>query len=488
MSDAITGLTMAELVDKLADGSTTSVEATNSYLDRIERHDKAVKAYVTVDREGALEQAEAADKARASGSTAPLLGVPVALKDIILQKGVRATCSSRMLENYVAPYDAFVTKQLREAGAVFLGKLNMDEFAMGSSCETSFFGPSRNPWNLTKTPGGSSGGSSAAVSADLAAASLGTDTGGSIRQPAAFCGIVGMKPTYGRISRFGAIAFASSLDQIGPMTKDVTDAALMMNVVAGHDVHDSTSADEPVPDHGAELDRGVSGMTLGVPKEYFVDGTEPGVRSALDGAIKRLEGEGATIREISLPYTSYGIPCYYVLAPAEASSNLARYDGVRYGYRAEEAKDLLSMYSRTRAEGFGPEVKRRIMLGTYALSSGYYDAYYLKGQKVRTLIAKDFAEAFKEVDAIVTPTSPTTAFGLGEKADDQLTMYLSDIFTINANLAGIPGLSVPCGFDDDGLPVGLQLMGRPFAEPTLLRVAKVVESTSGVIGKKPSIA
>ncbi len=488
MTDSITGLTLAELAGKLADGSVTSVEATSTYLARIEALEPKVGAFVTIDRDGALAQAEHADAARADGHTAPLLGVPLALKDLIQQKGVRTTCSSKMLENFVAPYDAFVTAKLREAGVVFLGKLNMDEFAMGSSCETSYFGPTRNPWDLSKIPGGSSGGSAAAVSADLCAAALGSDTGGSIRQPASLCGIVGMKPTYGRVSRFGLVAFASSLDQIGPMTKDVTDAALMMNVIAGHDPMDSTSADAPVSDHTAELDKGVQGMTLGVPKEYFVEGTDPDVRASIDAAVARLEKEGAAIREISLPHTAYGVPTYYVLAPAEASSNLARYDGVKFGYRAEGAEDLLSMYTRTRAEGFGAEVKRRIMLGTYALSSGYYDAYYLKGQKVRTLIARDFANAFNDVDAIVTPTSPTTAFGIGEKTDDPLTMYLSDIFTINANMAGIPGISVPCGFDGAGLPVGLQIMGRPFGESTLLRVAKAVEASSGVVGKKPPIA
>jgi aspartyl-tRNA(Asn)/glutamyl-tRNA(Gln) amidotransferase subunit A len=488
MTDPITPLTVGELSARLADGSVTSVAATTAYLARIDAIDPTLNSYVTVDRDGAMARAEAADLARKEGETGPLLGVPVALKDLIQQEGVRTTCASKMLENFVAPYDAFVTKKLKEAGAVLLGKTNMDEFAMGSSCETSHFGPTKNPWDIGKIPGGSSGGSAAAVSADLCGAALGSDTGGSIRQPAALCGVVGLKPTYGRVSRFGLVAFASSLDQIGPMTKDVTDAALLMNAIAGHDPMDTTSADIEAIDYTADLDRGVAGLTVGVPKEYFVDGTDPSVAASVRGAIERLEKSGATIREISLPHTKYGVPAYYVLAPAEASSNLARYDGVKYGYRADNPTDLADMYNRSRWEGFGMEVKRRIMLGTYALSSGYYDAYYLKAQKVRTLIAKDFADAFETVDVIATPTSPTGAFGIGEKTDDPLTMYLSDIFTINCNLAGIPGLSVPCGFDTAGLPVGLQLLGRNFDEKTLLRVARGVEKDAGVLGRKPPVA
>ena len=369
---------------------------------------------------------------------------------------------------------------------MILGKTNMDEFAMGSSCETSHFGPTKNPWDLDKIPGGSSGGSAAAVAADLCAGALGSDTGGSIRQPAALTGVVGLKPTYGRVSRFGLVAFASSLDQIGPMTKDIRDAAILMNTIAGHDDMDSTSANEEVSDYTADLEKGVDGLVVGVPKEFFAEGLDKEIETSVRTAIGWLEKEGATIKEISLPHTRYGVPTYYVIAPAEASSNLARYDGVKYGLRADDAKDLHGMYTKTRKEGFGPEVKRRIMLGTYALSAGYYDAYYLKAQKVRTVIRDDYLTAFKDVDIIATPTTPTAAFGIGEKTDDPLTMYLSDIMTINANLAGIPGLSVPCGFTNTGLPVGLQLLGRYFEESTLLTAGYLVEQNAGALSKKPA--
>ncbi len=478
-------LTIHELSDKLSSGETTSENAVQAYLDRIAVVDPKVNSYVTVAAEEALRQAREADNKRSEGEGGRLLGVPVALKDLIATKGIRTTCSSKILDNFIPPYDAFVTKKLREAGAVILGKTNMDEFAMGSSTETSHHGITRNPWNLETIPGGSSGGSAAAVAADLCAGSFGSDTGGSIRQPAALCGIVGMKPTYGRVSRFGLIAFASSLDQIGPMTKDVEDCAILMNVVAGHDSMDSTCANVPVADYTANLGKGVKGMKIGVPDEYFVDGMDPEVEKLVRDSIAVLEGEGAEIIPISLPHTKYGAPAYYVIAPAEASSNLARYDGVKYGFRAETDGDLNEMYSATRMEGFGTEVKRRIMLGTYALSSGYYDAYYLKAQKARTLIKNDFVEAFKNVDVIVTPTTPSPAFGIGEKTDDPLQMYLSDIFTINCNLAGIPGLSTPCGFSGNGLPVGLQVLGNYFEESTLLQVAQVVESKMYANANKP---
>lgn len=485
MSD-LCRLAIHELSGLLSSGETTSVSATEAYLSRIAAVDEKINAYVTVDREGAIAQAHDADERRANGENHPLLGVPLGLKDLIATKGVKTTCSSAILGNFVAPYDAFVTRKLKDAGAVILGKTNMDEFAMGSSCETSAFGPTKNPWDLSKTPGGSSGGSAAAVAADLCSGALGSDTGGSIRQPAALTGVVGLKPTYGRVSRFGLVAFASSLDQIGPMTKDVKDAAILMNTIAGHDDMDSTSANEKVPDYTADLEKGVDGLTVGVPKEFFAEGLEKEVEVLVHQAIGWLEGAGATIREISLPHTRYGVPTYYVIAPAEASSNLARYDGVKYGFRADDAKDLHNMYTKTRKEGFGQEVKRRIMLGTYALSAGYYDAYYLKAQKVRTVIRDDYIKAFGEVDIIATPTTPTAAFGLGEKTGDPLTMYLSDIMTINANLAGIPGLSVPCGFTKEGLPVGVQLLGRFFEEAALLTAGYMVERKAGIAHKKPT--
>ncbi len=480
-------LTIRELLNKLKASEITSEEVTKAYLDRISELDKKINSYVTVDVEGALEQAREADKKRSNGDEGALLGVPLALKDLIVTKGLRTTCSSKILENFVPPYDAFVTKKLKEAGAVIIGKTNMDEFAMGSSSETSYFGAVRNPWNTDKIPGGSSGGSAAAVSANLCAGALGSDTGGSIRQPAALCGVVGLKPTYGRVSRFGLVAFASSLDQIGPMTKDVEDAAILMNAIAGHDPMDSTCANEPMPDYTADINKGVKGLKIGIPEEYFTAGLDGEIEKSVRDNIKFLEDDGAKVVPVSLPHTKYGVPTYYVLAPAEASSNLARYDGVRYGFRNKDSEGLADMYKNTRKDGFGAEVKRRIMLGTYALSSGYYDAYYLKAQKVRTLIKNDFVTAFKKVDVIVTPTTPTAAFGIGEKTDDPLEMYLSDILTINANIAGIPGISVPCGFTADGLPIGLQALGAYFDEASLLRVAKVVEQKAGVLAENPSL-
>ncbi|MDH5678979.1 MAG: Asp-tRNA(Asn)/Glu-tRNA(Gln) amidotransferase subunit GatA, partial [Nitrospinota bacterium] len=438
--------TIHELVAAMEKGQVTSKEAVEAYLGRIAKVGPKLNAYITVDEEGARKAAVEADKRRAAGEATPLLGAPLAIKDLLATEGLRTTCGSKILDNFVPPYDSFAVARLKQAGAVILGKTNMDEFAMGSSNETSHYGPARNPWNTSKIPGGSSGGSAVAVAADLCAGALGSDTGGSIRQPASLCGIVGLKPTYGRVSRFGLVAFASSLDQIGPMTKDIRDAAILTSVISGHDPMDSTCSSEPLGDYLSGLEDGVEGMVVGVPDEYFIEGMDPEVEQKVREAINILEQKGATVRRISLPHTKYAVPTYYVIAPAEASSNLARYDGVKYGYRDMEAEGLSSMYCSTRNKGFGSEVKRRIMLGTYALSAGYYDAYYLKALKARTLIKRDFQEAFKDVSVIVAPTAPAAAFGLGERVDDPLKMYLSDIFTISANLAGIPGVSVPCGF------------------------------------------
>ena len=486
-ADDLCALTIHGLTAAMDRGETRSVEATQAYLDRISRIDPAINSYVTVDGDGALKSAAEADARRAKGEKGPLLGVPLAIKDLLATKGVRTTCGSRILDNFVPTYDAFVISKLKKAGAVILGKTNMDEFAMGSSNETSHFGPVKNPWDTTKIPGGSSGGSAAAVSADLCAGALGTDTGGSIRQPAAMCGIVGMKPTYGRVSRFGLVAFASSLDQVGPMTKDVRDAAILNGVISGYDPMDSTCVDRPVEDYTAGLEDGARGLTVGVPDEYFVDGMDLEVERLVREAIKALERNGAIIKRISLPHTKYAVPTYYVVAPAEASSNLARYDGVKYGYRDAQPGGLYSMYCGTRNKGFGSEVKRRIMLGTYALSAGYYDAYYLKALKTRGLIRKDFTDAFSDVSVIVAPTAPAAAFGLGEKVDDPLQMYLSDIFTISANLAGIPGVSVPCGFTGGGAPVGVQILGGVFEEAKTLRAARVIERETGITSEKPLI-
>jgi len=480
-------LTAHEARERLARGDITAIELVESVLGRIEAVEGSVHAYLSVNADGAREQAARIDKAREQGESAgPLSGIPIALKDIFCTKGVPTTCGSRILENFVPPYDATVVKRLSDAGAVLVGKTNMDEFAMGSSCENSAYGPTHNPWDLDRIPGGSSGGSAAAVAADECLAALGTDTGGSVRQPAANCGVVGMKPTYGRVSRYGVVAFASSLDQVGPITKDVTDCALLMDVIAGHDPCDSTSIPEKTPGYTAALEGGVSDLTIGVPREYFGEGTDPEVLRAVRDAIDSLQGLGAKTREVSLTSSPYAVAAYYLIATAEASSNLARYDGVKYGYRAGDVTDLMDMYVRTRSSGFGAEVKRRIMLGTYALSSGYYEAYYRKAQTVRTLIRKEFEESFRECDVLLTPVAPTAAFRLGEKVDDPLTMYLSDVFTIPVNLAGIPGLSLPCGFTGEGLPIGLQILARPLGEETIFRVAHAYEQAHDWHGRRPA--
>jgi aspartyl-tRNA(Asn)/glutamyl-tRNA(Gln) amidotransferase subunit A len=462
--------TISELAQALRRREVSSTELTRHFLTRIARFDGELNSYVTVTEEHALAAAQLADQQLAKGQGGALTGVPIAHKDIFCTLGVRTGCGSRMLDNFVAPYDATCVLRLREAGAVMLGKTNMDEFAMGSSNETSFYGPVRNPWDTKAVPGGSSGGSAAAVAARLAPGATGTDTGGSIRQPAALCGITGIKPTYGRVSRYGMIAFASSLDQAGPMTRTAEDAAVMLQAMAGFDPRDSTSLDETVPDYVASLNDSLAGLRIGLPKEYFSEGLDGNVARVIEAAIAEYKKLGAEIVDISLPNTGLAVPCYYVLAPAECSSNLSRFDGVRFGYRCESPKDLLDLYKRSRGEGFGAEVKRRIMIGTYALSAGYYDAYYLKAQRVRRLIKDDFAAAFANVDVIAGPTSPTVAFNLGEKSDDPVTMYLSDIYTIAVNLAGLPGMSIPVGFVGER-PVGLQLIGNLFSEAKLLNVA-----------------
>ncbi len=479
-------LTLTQASGMLASREASSVELTRAALGRVEAADPRVRAFVTVDAEGALAAAKDADARRGRGEAGPLLGVPVAIKDNLSTRGLRTTCSSRMLEPYVPPFDATAVARLKAAGAVVLGKTNLDEFAFGSSTENSAFGPTHNPWDLARVPGGSSGGSAAAVAAGFGFGALGSDTGGSIRQPAALCGVVGLKPTYGRVSRYGLVAFASSLDQVGPFGRTVADAAALSQAIDGHDPLDSTSAPRAVPDYAAALPRGVKGLKVGLPREYFVSGIAPEVAAAVRTAVESLAAMGAEVREVGLPHTEHCLSVYYLLATAEASSNLARFDGVRYGFRAP-ASGVVAQAMRTRAEGFGPEVKRRIMLGTYALSSGYYDAYYRRAQQVRTLIARDFEAAFREVDVVATPTSPTTAFRLGEKADDPLTMYLSDIFTISANLAGLPALSLPCGFDAAGLPIGLQLIGRAFEEPTLFAAGHAYESAHGWKDRRPAL-
>jgi aspartyl-tRNA(Asn)/glutamyl-tRNA(Gln) amidotransferase subunit A len=446
-----------------------------AFYSKIKSDDPEIHAYLTLCEDRARRQAERIDEMASAGDPLPpLAGVAVGIKDVMVTKGVRTTAGSKVLENFIPPYDCTAVARLEAAGAIVLGKMNCDEFAMGSSNENSAYGPVRNPRDKSRVPGGSSGGSAAAVAAGMAVATLGSDTGGSIRQPASFCGVVGLMPTYGRVSRYGLIAFASSLDHIGPLTRTVKDAAIILGVIAGRDPMDSTSADVPVPDYESELGKPVSGLKIGVPQEYFGEGLDPEVRSAVEAGIARLRAAGCELVHISLPHTNYAIPTYYVIATAEASANLARFDGVRYGYRSQSARTLAEMYRRTRDEGFGPEVKRRIMLGTYALSSGYYDAYYLKAQRVRTLLTRDFEQAFQKVDAIVTPTAPTPAFTLGEKADDPLAMYLADIYTVTADLAGVPGVSVPCGTAQSGLPIGLQVLGRHFDESTVLRVAQVI--------------
>jgi len=479
--------TIHNLQTQLQARQVSSVEITNSFLDRIESTDQSINAFITVTKEQALLDAAAADQRIAAGNCAPLTGIPVALKDIFLTEGVRTTCASKMLDNFIAPYDATAWTRMKSQGAVLLGKLNQDEFAMGSSCENSAFGPTRNPWNKDHIPGGSSGGSAAAIAAQQAVATLGTDTGGSIRQPASHCGCVGLKPTYGRVSRYGVIAYASSLDQVGPMTRDVTDAALLLGVIAGYDPKDSTSVDCPVPDYTAALQQGVKGLTIGLPKEYFIDGLDADVQQAMEQAIAVYRQLGAEFVEVSLPHTNYAVATYYLIATAEASSNLARYEGVRFGHRAKDTAGLIDLMMQSRSEGFGAEVKRRIMLGTYALSSGYYDAYYIKAQKVRTLIQQDFSEAFRSVDLRLTPVAPTPAFRIGEKTADPLQMYLSDIFTIPVNLAGICGISVPAGISSNGLPIGLQLLGRPFGEETILRAAFDFEQATQWHTKKAAL-
>ena len=481
-------LTAHELHDKLKAREITAVELTESVYERIEAVEPHVKGYLTLTKDIALEQANAADAGFQNGDNmSPLAGIPIAIKDVICTKGVRTTCASKILSNFVPPYDATVMIKLNQQGIVMIGKTNMDEFAMGSSTENSAYQITHNPWDLETIPGGSSGGSAAVVSADTAICSLGSDTGGSIRQPAALCGVVGMKPTYGRISRYGLIAFASSLDQIGPFTKDVTDCALVLNALCGNDEMDSTSVDVPVPDFTQGLINDVQGLKIGVPKEYFTEGLDTEVADKVHAAISVLEKLGASVEEISLPHTEYAIATYYIIAPAEASANLARYDGVRYGYRTEEPTDLINMYKKTRSEGFGQEVKRRIMLGTFALSAGYQDAYYRKAQKARTLIKSDFDAAFEKVDVIATPTSPTPAFKIGERTADPLQMYLCDVMTTPASHAGLPGISVPCGFVESGLPVGLQLLAAPFDEETLLRAAYTFEQNTEHHLQKPDI-
>jgi aspartyl-tRNA(Asn)/glutamyl-tRNA(Gln) amidotransferase subunit A len=493
-------LTLAELADRFASREVSARDATRACLEQVRRVDGAIRAFLSVDEPDAMAQAEAADRELARGVThreKPLLGVPLAVKDVLAVKGQPLGCGSRILEGFVSPYHATVVEKLLGAGAIVFGRLNMDEFAMGSSTENSGYQITRNPWDLSRIPGGSCGGSAAAVAADECIAALGSDTGGSVRQPASLCGVVGLKPTYGRVSRYGLVAFASSLDQIGPLTKDVRDAATLLRVISGHDARDSTSVPREVPDYGATLTGGIKGLRLGLPKEYMIGGLDPEVKRAIDAAVSQLRHLGAEVIDISLPHTDYAVATYYIIATAEASANLARFDGIRYGRRVEGA-DPIELYRRTRGSGFGPEVKRRIILGTYVLSSGYYDAYYLRAQKVRTLIRQDFLQAFQRVDAIVTPTMPTPAFKIGEKSDDPLQMYLSDIFTLSCNLAGLCGISVPCGFatvpgaDARGamirLPIGLQLLGPPFGEETLLRVAHAYEQSTPWHREKPVLA
>jgi aspartyl-tRNA(Asn)/glutamyl-tRNA(Gln) amidotransferase subunit A len=477
-----------EIRDDVAMGRTSAVEVCRAFLDRLQAVNPALNAFNLIDADGALAGAERVDRARRTGEApGPLAGVPVALKDNLCTRGMRTTASSNIIRNFVPPYDATVVRRLEAAGAVIVGKTNCDEFAMGSSNENSAFGPVRNPWATDRTPGGSSGGSAAAVAARCVPIALGSDTGGSIRQPGSFCGIVGLKPTYGRVSRYGLLAFASSLDQIGPLTRTVGDAALTLSVIAGADDADSTASRQPVPDFTASLTGHVRGVRVGVPRAFVSEGVDEGVRRAFDESLTTLRDAGAALVDIELPHAKYAIPVYYLVATAEASSNLARYDGVRYGHRASKAKDLKQMYSLTRDEGFGPEVKRRIMLGTYVLSAGYYDAFYLKAQQVRTLVRRDYEQAFEKVDVVAMPASPTPPFRLGEKTADPLQMYLTDIFTVSANLAGLPGISVPCGFAGDRMPVGLQLTGKMFDENTVLRVADAYERATEWHKERPSL-
>lgn len=479
-------LSIKEAHSQLTSRQISSVELTQACLDRIEAVEDRVQSFLTLTPETALAQAEAADRMLAAGEGGPLTGVPVQIKDVMCTEGVPTTCASRMLENFVPVYNATAVEQLLGQGAVMLGKGNMDEFAMGSSCENSAFHPTMNPWDLERVPGGSSGGAAASVASGEAIYALGSDTGGSVRQPAALCGVVGLKPTYGLVSRYGLIAFASSLDQIGPVGRTVMDCALALNAIAGHDPRDATSVHQEPKDYAASLGQDIKGLRLGMPEEYFVDGMEPGSRKAVDEAISALEGLGASVRPVSLPTTRYALACYYIIAPSECSANLARYDGVKYGYSYQGTNDMWEALEKTREYGFGPEVTRRVMLGTYALSSGYHDAYYLKAQQARTLIRQDFDRVFQDVDALVTPTSPVTAFKIGEKSGDPVQMYLIDVCTLPVNIAGLPGLSVPCGFSD-GLPVGLQLIGPHFSEETLLRTAHAYESATGWSKARPAL-
>ncbi|RCX16587.1 aspartyl/glutamyl-tRNA(Asn/Gln) amidotransferase subunit A [Anaerobacterium chartisolvens] len=472
-------LTAHELGRLIKDRKASAVEITGSLLDRIEKLDSSLESYITVCKEESLKRAQSVqDKIDRDGPVSPLAGIPMALKDNICTMGIKTTCASKMLENFVPPYDATVVKKLYNSDAILLGKLNMDEFAMGGSTENSFFKQTKNPWDLERVPGGSSGGAAASVAAHESIFSLGSDTGGSIRQPASFCGTVGLKPTYGAVSRFGLVAFASSLDQIGPLTKDITDCALVLNAICGYDSMDSTSVKTDYPDYTKALVNDVKGMKIGIPRDYLGEGLNPDVKRAVLDAAETFRRLGAEVEEFPLPITEYAIPAYYLIACAEASSNLARYDGIKYGYRAEKFTDLLDLYRQTRSEGFGNEVKRRIMLGTYALSSGYYDAYYKKALQVKTLIKKGFDEAFEKYDMVIGPTSPTTAFKIGEKAENPLEMYLVDIYTVSVNIAGLPGLVVPCGKDANGLPIGLQMIGKPFSESTLLRAGYTFEQNT----------
>jgi aspartyl-tRNA(Asn)/glutamyl-tRNA(Gln) amidotransferase subunit A len=469
------GKNIVELRNLLARKEITSIELTRFYIERMKQHDGALQSYLRVTEDLAISMAEEADKRLAKGEGDLLTGIPLGIKDILCTRDMETTCASQILRGFIAPYDATVIQRMKQSGFVHLGRLNMDEFAMGSSTENSSFQVTKNPWDLARIPGGSSGGSAAAVAAGLCVAALGTDTGGSIRQPASLCGTVGLKPTYGRVSRYGLVAFASSLDQIGPITRSVKDAAALLQVIAGHDRMDSTSIPQPVPDYLSYIGRDIQGVRIGIPQEYFIEGMDQDVRQAVEDAIRLFERNGATVVPITLPHTEYAVATYYVICTAEASSNLARYDGVKYGSRAS-GKDIIEMYKKTRSAGFGKEVKRRIILGTYVLSSGYYDAYYRKAGQVRTLLKGDFDKAFEKCDLVLTPVSPTTAFRIGEKVEDPLTMYLSDIFTIPVNLAGLPGLSVPCGFDQSGLPIGLQIIGRPLDEPLMLQAAHFFET------------
>lgn len=481
-------LTATELIALQAKGDATAEAITDAFLASIKSRDGKVQAYQFVDEEAVRAQAKAVDAKRKAGAPlGALAGVPIAIKDVLCTKGIPTTCSSKMLQNFIPPYDAHVIEKLKAADAILIGKTNMDEFAMGSSTENSAYKTTRNPWDLERIPGGSSGGSAAAVAACEAACSLGTDTGGSIRQPASLCGIVGIKPTYGRISRYGLIAFASSLDQVGPFTHDVTDNALIMEVISGHDHRDSTSVDAPVPEYTKTLNTPVKGLTIGVAKEYFGDGLDPEVEAAVKQSLKEYEKLGATIKEVSLPHSKYAVAVYYIVATAEASSNLARFDGMHYGHRTKGKNDLIATYSKSRAEGFGKEVQRRIMLGTYALSSGYADKYYHQALKVRRLIKNDFDKAFEGCDVVMGPTAPTPAFKLGEKTADPLSMYLSDIYTISCNLAGIAGISIPCGFTKSGLPIGLQIQAPPFEEEKMLRVARMYEAATDWHTKRPKL-